>query len=442
MMAGAAAMTERQPRRQPRRQPFSRRIVLAFTLMTLIVSGILSLCIVYAVYRVEEEIVSRELDKTLRRVLEEDLRQGKAPQLDFDVRFFASHLPEYAIPVEFASAEEGFSEMGGSYWAYAREIDGQRYVLVQDQHEFEARERLMFSILFLGFLLTVASAWGLGTLTAKRVMAPVSRLAEQVRRQDPLLPPAAPLAQHYADDEIGHLAAAFDEALQNLSLAMRRERLFTSDVSHELRTPLMVIANACELLETAHLTARESDQLQRIARAAEEMQSLVETFLMLARAQGAPRGAETRASDLDLASAAQEQARRWSPAFSAKGLRFEIVAAAPSSAPSPVRYNAALLHTVIGNLLRNALHYTEHGGARLVLEADGLRIEDSGVGIPEAEKEQVCQAFTRGSAARGEGVGLGLSLVKRICAHQGWEITLDDSPEGGSCFRVRLGGNT
>ncbi|MDR3322918.1 MAG: HAMP domain-containing histidine kinase [Zoogloeaceae bacterium] len=423
--------------RQPRRQPFSRRLVLAFTLMTCVVSGTLSLGIVYAVYRVEEELVSRELDKTLHRVLEEDLRQGQPPQLDFDVRLFASHLPDSAIPPEFAAAEEGFSEMGDAYWVYAREIDGQRYILVQDQHEFEAREQLMFAVLFVSFLLTVASAWGLGKLMAKRVMAPIRRLAEQVREQAPLLPPVPPLAQDYADDEIGHLAAAFDDALQNLRLAMQRERLFTSDVSHELRTPLMVIANACELLETAHLTTREHDQLDRVSRAAEEMQSLVETFLMLARAQNPQGGTLVRESDLPLFTAAEEQARRWRPAFHAKGLTFDLLEAAPAPKNAP-HYNAALLHTVLGNLLRNALHYTERGGARLVLEENGFRVEDSGSGIPEPEKEQVFLAFIRGSAARGEGLGLGLSLVKRICAHQGWQITLEDLPEGGSCFRVRL----
>ncbi|MDR3213110.1 MAG: HAMP domain-containing histidine kinase [Azoarcus sp.] len=435
------------------RQPFARRIVVAFTLMTFIVSGVLSLCLVYAVHLVETELVSRSLDKTLDRILGEDLRQGKAPRLDSDMRFFASDRPEYAIPDAFAQAGEGFNEIVGddAYWVFVREANGQRYLLVQDQHEFEAHEVAMFGILFAGFLLTVAGAWALGKLTAKKVMAPVSRLAQQVRQRDPLRIPVSPLAQDYADDEIGRLAAAFDDALQRLGLAMERERLFTSDVSHELRTPLMVVATSCELLASASLGRREREQLDRIARAAAEMQSLVDTFLMLARArpdetgplQGQPEG--QREGDADLASVAEEQYARWLPALHAKGLAFEITEESVeeeggegAGTHNPARYNAAFLRAVMGNLLRNALHYTERGGIHLVLEADGFRVEDSGVGIPAAEKEQIFRPFTRGGQARGEGLGLGLSLVKRICMNQGWEITLDDLPEGGACFRVKL----
>jgi len=373
------------------------------------------------------------------------------------MRFFASDRPEEAIPERFAQAGEGFSEMveGDASWVFARAVNGQRYLLVQDQHEFEAHESAMFGILFAGFLFTVAGAWALGKLMAKRVMAPVSRLAQQVRHRDPLQIPALPLTQDYADDEIGRLAAAFDDALQRLGLAMERERLFTSDVSHELRTPLMIIATSCELLASASLGRREREQLGRVTRAAAEMQGLVDTFLMLARArpdetgplQGQPEGQQE--GDARLAAVAEEQHARWLPAIHAKGLAFEITEESAGESVeeegkesvgtrNPARYNAAFLRAVMGNLLRNALHYTERGWIRLVLEENGFRVEDSGSGIPEPEKEQVFLAFTRGSAARGEGLGLGLSLVKRICAHQGWQIALEDLPEGGSCFRVRL----
>ena len=74
----------------------------------------------------------------------------------------------------------------------------------------------------------------------------------------------------------------------------------------------------------------------------------------------------------------------------------------------------------------------------LVLETGGFRVEDSGTGIPLDQQELIFQPFVRGSQARGEGLGLGLSLVKRICAHQGWSIAINDLTSGGSCFRVRL----
>ncbi|MDR1063226.1 MAG: HAMP domain-containing protein [Azoarcus sp.] len=252
-----------------RRQPFASRIVAAFTLMTFVVSGIFSLCIVFAVDFVEELLVSQTLDRTLIRILDEYLPQRGVPRLDADMWFFASDRPEYAIPEKFAGAHAGFNsieEGDKDYWVYTREVDGQRYMLVQDQHEFEAREKNLLGILFAGLLLTVAGAWALGRLTSKRIMAPVIRLAEQVRRLPQMLP-AAPLARDYADDEIGHLAEAFDDALARLNLAMERERRFTSDVSHELRTPLMVIATSCELLAAAGQSFRARARTDRAHRA-------------------------------------------------------------------------------------------------------------------------------------------------------------------------------
>ncbi|MDR3055571.1 MAG: HAMP domain-containing histidine kinase [Zoogloeaceae bacterium] len=419
------------------RQPFFRRIVIAFTLMTFVVSGMMSLAMFYAIRSIEQDLVSRSLDKTLDRVLNEDLSEGKMPDLNTDTWFFASDRPEYAIPEQLAEATPGFSEIvtdDEAYYIFVREIGEQRYILMQDQHEFERYERNIFKLLFAGFLLTVAGAWGLGRLTAKRVMAPVSRLAEEVRQRESLRTSTTPLAEHYANDEIGRLAEAFDTSLQRLGEALERERLFTSDVSHELRTPLMIIATSCELLAADNLNPREREQIERIARAAEEMRSLAETFLMLARSSGNRRQG-TEDSMGTLVDIAGEQYARWLPEMQNKGLEFGMsIEAAPAALP----LNAVLLRAVLGNLLRNAWHYTEQGWVRLALEADGFRVEDSGIGIPEQEKEQVFQPFTRGAQARGEGLGLGLSLVRRICKNQGWDITLDALPEGGSRFRVRL----
>jgi signal transduction histidine kinase len=421
------------------KQPFARRIVLAFTLMTFVVSGVLSLGLVYVVHYVEQDIVLRSLDGTLNRVLSEDFWQNKAPRLNADTRFFAAGDPEYAIPATFAQVEEGFSEvLDGemSYWAYARTIGGRRYLLIQNQSEFEDHEQILFCILFAGFLLTVAGACALGKISAKRVMAPVSRLAEQVRNRDPLLL-APPMAQDYADDEIGRLAEAFDSTLRRLGEALERERLFTSDASHELRTPLMIITTSCELLEAAQLPERERGQLERIARAAREMRELTETFLMLARGNASDAMLE---ATRDVATIAEEQRARWLPEIQAKGLTFEVLEEEREAQEVyvPARYSAVSLRAVMGNLLRNALHYTEQGWVRLVLERDGFRVEDSGVGISEHEKGQIFQSFTRGERARGEGLGLGLSIVRRICAQQGWEIALTRLPEGGRCFRVKF----
>lgn len=92
----------------------------------------------------------------------------------------------------------------------------------------------------------------------------------------------------------------------------------------------------------------------------------------------------------------------------------------------------------MANLLRNALHYTESGFVRLVIGSGEFRVEDSGNGIPLEQHELIFQPFIRGTQARGDGLGLGLSLVKRICSKQGWTISVHNLPNGGACFNVTL----
>lgn len=415
------------------KQPFERRLLIAFVLMTAIVSGLFSLSIVAVVHFIEEHLVSQDMSRELSETLREDISQGHTPRLDSSTRFFSSDNAEYAIPAEYKGLQEGFNEVVNgdqAYYVFVQETNGQTYMLVQEQEEFEARENALFNVVLAGFLLTVIAAWGLGLMMARKVMAPISRLAQQVRHRDQLHPLAPTLAPDYPDDEIGQLAAAFDSTLGQVRQSLERERLFTSDVSHELRTPLMVIATSCELLAEAPLGPREKEQVARIARASEEMRELVQTFLQLARDKS---NEAAFSGDRTLATIAHEQASRWGVLMKEKGLDFQLI----EEGLDDGRYNATFLGTVMANLLRNALHYTEHGRVRLILERGAFRIEDSGAGIPIEQHEQIFQPFVRGAQARGEGLGLGLSLVKRICAKQGWQVSLQSEP-GHTLFRVTL----
>ena len=239
-----------------------------------------------------------------------------------------------------------------------------------------------------------------------------------------------PLAPQYATDEVGQLAEAFDSTLGKLHQSLEREKLFNNDVSHELRTPLMIIASSCELLAETELSSREHEQVTRITKASNEMRDLVQTFLQLARG----KAEVDESANCSLAEIADEQFRHWQPLFQAKNIDFNC----RKEGKNYGYYSPTLLRTVMTNLLRNALHYTESGYVNLVLEADGFRVEDTGEGVDSSETVEIFQPFFRGSLARGEGLGLGLSLVKRICTHQGWGITLTPRDPQGCCFYVVL----
>ncbi len=422
------------------RQSLARRILIAFVLMTALVGGTFAVGIIEVVHLIEEQLISRDLNNELRRVLAQNIAKGRPPSLDSDTRFYSSAGPApHFIPESLARLEPGFHEVfegENSYHALVREIDGRRYIMLQDQSDFEAREQVLYQVVMVGFGLSVLLALLLGWLLARKVIEPVVRLAGQVRHRDQLLGMAPPLAPDYAADEVGQLAQAFDDTLGRLHEVLNRERLFTSDVSHELRTPLMVLASSCELLvENPSLDGRARNQVQRIARATEEMRDLVQTFLMLARSQRDAAGLAPLAS---LNSVADDLANQWREPIEHKGLRFEY----QSGPLQDERYNASFLRSVLGNLLRNALHYTDNGSIRLVLKDRGFVVEDSGVGIPEAEREAMFQPFVRGPARRGDGLGLGLSLVQRICDNQGWTVSLSAVEPTGCRFEVDLMGRS
>jgi signal transduction histidine kinase len=418
------------------KQSLAQRIIIAFALMSALVAGTFAMGIVATVHLVEEKLISAGLGGDLQRLLLMDSVSDWSHRPEPDQLFYFSGGPgDFDVPKDLRHLEPGFHEVFRehlSYHAMVEVVDGRRYVLLQDQSDFEERERVLFAVVLVGFVLSLVLAVFLGWTLARRVMAPVVRLAQQVRHRDQLLGLAPPLAPDYAADEVGELAVAFDATLGRLRQALTRERLFTSDVSHELRTPLMVLATSCELLlENPALDPRGRAQVERIARACSEMRELVQTFLMLARAQHED-ASDTSNVPMDVV--AQDLINLWREPIEAKGLELIYVPGPPQDG----RYHVTFLHAVMGNLLRNALHYTDHGFIRLTLYPGGFLVEDSGVGIPEEKREAMFQPFVRGSEKRGEGLGLGLSLVQRICESQGWVVTLTTMEPMGCRFQVDL----
>lgn len=414
-----------------------QRIVIVFALMSTLVAGVFAVGIIATVHVVEKRLTTISLGGNLHRQLTQDRVEDWRHRPEKDELFYADEgIGDVAMSDDLKNLKPGFQEFfrgTKAYYAMVETVGGRRYVLLRDQDPFEKRERILFAVVLVGFILSVLLAILLGRLLASRVMAPVSRLAGQVRHRDQLLELAPTLAHDYAGDEVGALARSFDETLGRLRAALGREKLFTSDVSHELRTPLMVLATSCELLlEYPRLDERSRTQVQRISKATAGMNQLVETFLLLARTEGkhAPLGQQHSS----LSQMAEELVDVWRRPIEEKGLQFIY----EPVADAPIRYNAPLLRSVMGNLLRNAWHYTDQGFIRLTLTHHGFSVEDSGIGIPEEKQAAMFQPFVRGDEQRGEGLGLGLSLVQRICVNQHWTVEVTRREPAGCCFTVVL----
>lgn len=294
------------------------------------------------------------------------------------------------------------------------------FVVVDHESDYEKVELAVYSLFGIGFAGFILFSLGVGSYVARSVVMPITHLAIAVREDRPELPGLQ------SADELGVLARAFAERTGELKLVLERERFFTGDVSHELRTPLTVIMGAAEVLMGQAATCRPAyAPAERIYRAAKEASECVAVLLTLARA---PELENVPAVPME--AIVRAEAERYLHLIGAKPVRFDY----EDGADFTVRAPRELCAAVVGNLLRNAFQYTDSGSVALRLAGHILIVEDTGPGLPAA-----VSAALRGEVAAGyAGTGLGLALVRRICAYLGAHLEVHERSGGGTRFEIHF----
>ena len=286
------------------------------------------------------------------------------------------------------------------------------------------------------FVLAIALAGG--WMIGRRGLRPLADMAEQARTITARAPESR-LVVSGADGELNAVAAAFNRVLDRLGSALSGQRRFMADASHELRTPVSIIATASEvtLSQPARTEAEYRDALTAVTQQTARLGRLVDDMLVLARADAG--GYPIVRAEVDLDAIVQDCVRELSSRATAKKIRVTS-----RLAPVSATADEALLRRLLLNLLSNALTYTPAGGAidvRMVPqhEAIGIRIADTGPGIPPEDRERVFERFVRLDPSRAEaGAGLGLSISRWIAELHGGRVDLLDSGPGGSVFVVTL----
>ncbi len=409
------------------KSPLSKRIILSFVLLTGVVSGVFSFALMATIDYVEESLTTAEMQKDFARIIE-DYKSGADLRLDEGSSFFTAGptLPEY-----LRSVATGYTEIvlkDRAFFVYHVREGETSYFLIKDETTFERAEVLLQRAVYGGFFLSIMASFVLGLFMVKQVIAPVRKLTLQVADRKNVKTGFPPLSSEYADDEVGALARAFDATIDRLQQALQREALFTSDVSHELRTPLMVINSSCDIL----IAKKELDDYTRqkigsIHRAANEIKGLAETFLALARGEGG------NFEEATLAAVVHSEFQAWREMAEEKGNRLVLQGESESS---DQLYPSIMLRTVLGNLIGNAVHHTSGGEIVLVLRPDGFDLRDTGPGIAADERAKVFKPYYRSTTSHRDGLGLGLSLVQRICEREKWTVTLEENQPNGCSFRI------
>jgi signal transduction histidine kinase len=285
--------------------------------------------------------------------------------------------------------------------------------------------------------------WGLGAIAVlgatgavlfavSRGLRPAQRLAADIERVDES-GLGRPLPADDLPGELQPMVRKLNELLGRLGDSLARERRFTADVSHELRTPLAALRTILEVTASRRRTPAEVQAaLAEASAIVEKMVTLAETLLTLTRIDAHKLPARRQSVALrPLVDACflphRAEATR-------RGLTFvnEIQGEADT--------DPDLLDLVVGNLLANAVTYTDEGGSIRVRGGDGPLVEviDSGPPIPAEVLPRVFDRFVRGDPARSNGDhhGLGLSVVRGVCAALDLDVTVENRGDGSVCFRL------
>lgn len=298
-------------------------------------------------------------------------------------------------------------------------------------------------ILFIAVPFALLLAAGSGYVLARKSLAPVAAMTEQVN----LMPSGRPgerLRVANPHDELGRLAVTFNGLLHRLDEALDQQRRFMADASHELRTPISISRTAAEVtLEGGDRDAAEyREALSVVAAQMQRLTRVVHDMFTLARADSGAYAVERRPFYLNDAVAEAMAAARL------LAIPKQIRLHSRPLPESPYFGDEDLIRQLIVILLDNAIKYTPDGGSVDISIEPGytILVSDTGIGMPEEAQEKIFERFyrigkarSRSAANRSGGAGLGLAIGRWIAQVHGGTLRVRCSKPGeGSTFGVEL----
>ena len=431
-----------------------RARLLVFVLLAILATALLQAGLAWRAARAEADALfdyqMRQTAQSLRAGLPDGLATGvmpvPPPQQDFD---FVLQIWSVDGSLVLRSADRpelppravlGFADVaahGTTYRIYSVIASG---LVIQVAQDLAVRQRMAGElalrtaapVLWLAPLLMLAVGW-----LVRSSLAPVARVRQQLaaRSADDL----APVAEQDLPDELQPLVHEFNAMLRRLGLAFETQQRFVADAAHELRSPLAALKLQVQGLRRAPDEATRERALQRLDGGIDRASRLIEQLLVLARqqarqAEGAPAVA------LDLVALARQGV---SEAVADAQVRAQDLGLSGRDSAQVLGHPDAL-RLLLRNLIENAIRYTPEGGridvsvsTDAVSPGATLTVEDSGPGIPAAERDRVLDRFVRLPDAPSTGSGLGLAIAQAVAQLHGTALVLDASPTLGG-LRVRL----
>lgn len=275
-------------------------------------------------------------------------------------------------------------------------------------------------------------------LALVRGIKPLNQLEERIRQRRP--DDLSPLDDKAVPLEVAPLVSSVNDLLTRLKDSIATQKRFLADAAHQLKTPLAGLRMQADLAQREGGSAEELKQsLKQIGRSSVRATHTVNQLLALARAEAS--GAAIARQPCDLARLTMEVVRDSVPRALEKKVDLGYDGAETGAPGVVLPGNPTLIKELVRNLLDNAINYTpstdDRPGvvtARVLADPFGgvlvLQVEDSGPGIPEAERELVFQPFYRSLGTDADGSGLGLPIVLEIARQHDAQVSLEDAHPG------------
>ncbi|MBI1424208.1 MAG: response regulator [Gammaproteobacteria bacterium] len=242
-------------------------------------------------------------------------------------------------------------------------------------------------------------------------------------------------------ERTAELSVARDEAIN----ANRSKSEFLANMSHEIRTPLTAVIGFAEsLLDSSHSMEERIDSIHRIIQAGNHLLRIINEILDLSKIEANRLDIECISFSLvdvcrDLYSLIKLQS-------SEKGLSFKIMF--ENTVPQEIQSDPVRLKKILLNLCNNAIKFTNEGNVLVKVSCDfsaeqlTVKVIDSGIGLTQEQMSKLFQPFSQADASttrRYGGTGLGLHLSKQLAEKLGGSLSVDSTPEVGSCFTLTIG---
>ena len=313
------------------------------------------------------------------------------------------------------------------------DVPGANPLLVQVAETLEKRKTLATEIVkgvmvpqFVTLPLAVLLVW----LALVRGIKPLAQLEKRIRARKP--DDMSPLDESAVPEEVAPLVSSINDLLNRLKASLTTQKRFLADAAHQLKTPLAGLRMQADLAQRETDADELKKSLKQIGRASIRATHTVNQLLAMARAE--TTGRNLAKQPIDLAYIVSEAIQDTLLHAFEKQIDLGYEGPAQGEAASRVQGNATLLKELVRNLLDNAISYTPAKGrvtARLLTDRFSgvvvLLIEDTGPGIPEAERELVFQPFYRALGTNVDGTGLGLAIVLEIAQQHGATISIEDA---------------